>query len=97
LPPNPFRPFKGSDYDPRVDHARLTFQHERIRDLMLDGRWRTLEEIAKATAAPAASVSAQLRHLRKERFGSYQVDKRRRGEVERGLFEYRVSPPEPAE
>lgn len=86
--------FDGPDYIPQVDQPRLASQLERIRDLMLDQRWRTLSEVAATTGDHEASISAQLRHLRKPRFGSYRVDKRRRGEVERGLFEYRVRPPE---
>ncbi len=82
--------FNGSDYDSKKDQARLSKQHERIRDLMVDGHWRTLDEIAQITLDPAASVSAQLRHLRKERFGAYNVEKRRR-EGHSGLFEYRVT------
>lgn len=86
--------FNGPEYVPARDHARLTRQIDRIRELMLDGRWRTLDEIAIATGDPAASVSAQLRHLRKERFGGYTVDRQGRGG---GLFEYRVLRPEPKE
>lgn len=86
--------FNGSDYVRRRDNPRLVRQHERIRDLMLDGRWRTLDEIATATGDPAASISAQLRHLRKKRFGSFIVDKRHRGDDARGLYEYRLRKPE---
>lgn len=86
--------FNGSDYDPEEDDERLSQQHIRIRSLMLDGAWRTLAEIAQATGDPPASVSAQLRHLRKKRFGAFTVDKRARGERKSGLFEYRVLPPE---
>lgn len=85
--------FNGSDYAHAIDAPRLARQHERIRDLMLDGQWRTLAEIETATGDPAASVSAQLRHLRKERFGSYLVEKRARGDRAVGLFEYRVMSP----
>ncbi len=85
----------GPAYTEAVDGPRVAKQHERIRDLMLDGRWRTLSEIEAATGDPAASASAQLRHLRKPRFGSYVVDKRRRGEPGRGVWEYHVAPPEP--
>lgn len=92
-PPAPPHRFDGSDYDPKVDQPRLAGQHERIRDYMLGhGGWRTLGEIAQATGDHEASVSAQLRHLRKARFGSYLVEKRRRGAVTSGLFEYRVTP-----
>jgi hypothetical protein len=61
---------------------------------MRDGRWRTLEEIHKTTLGePVASISAQLRHLRKPRFGSYRVERRHRGDPGSGLYEYRVLPP----
>jgi hypothetical protein len=83
--------FNGPDYVPDLDDARLGLQHERIRDLMLDGEWRTLNEISEKTGDPQASVSAQLRHLRKPRFGSFIVLKRRRGEDTQGLYEYHVS------
>jgi hypothetical protein len=82
--------FNGSDYDREHDQPRLARQHERIRDLMRDGRWRSLSEIATATGDPAASISAQLRHLRKARFGGWTVEKRARALRERGLFEYRL-------
>jgi hypothetical protein len=74
-----------------------------IRDLMLDasarGAWLTLTEIAEPTEFGEASISAQLRHLRKARHGRYRVEKRRRlaGETESGretgLWEYQVLPP----
>jgi hypothetical protein len=82
--------FAGAEYDHAVDHARLTDQLTRIKTLMFDRRWRTLAEIAKATRTPEASVSAQLRHLRKPRFGGYTVDRRRRSGA--GLWEYHVDP-----
>ena len=72
---------------PEVFSSRLSLQHERVRNLMLDGAWRTLDEIALATRDPPASVSAQLRHLRKPRFGGYRVDKSYRGN---GLYIYRL-------
>lgn len=82
--------FNGSDYQPERDNARLTGQVLRVFEYMKSGEWRTLGEIAAATGDPPASISAQLRHLRKRRFGSHQVDKRHRGEPGNGLYEYRV-------
>jgi hypothetical protein len=79
--------FNGSDYDPDCDDDRLRGQQLRIWNLMKDGRWATLRQIAAATGDPEASISAQLRHLRKPRFGSHLVNKRNLG---RGLFEYQV-------
>lgn len=85
--------FNGPEYVPALDHTRLSRQHERIRDLMLDGVWRTLDEIAGVTGDPAASISAQLRHLRKDRFGGWIIEKRARADRARGLFEYRLLAP----
>lgn len=85
--------FNGSDYVPELDAARLGKQHERIRDLMLDGEWRTLNEIAAHTGDPEGSISAQLRHLRKPDFGEWIVEKRRRAARSRGLYEYRLLEP----
>lgn len=82
--------FDGSDYVPSRDNFRLLKQHARIRELMLDGAWRTLVEIENLTNDPPASISAQLRHLRKEKFGRYTVNKRHRGKGASGLYEYQV-------
>lgn len=76
-------------------------QREVIRDVMLSAgqcaTWLTLEELAKLTHDPPASISAQLRHLRKPRFGAFAVVKRARraNESMRGegfgtLWEYSV-------
>lgn len=80
----------GPAFDSELDRARLSKQHERIRGLLVnDSRsWWTLREIAEALGYPEASVSAQLRHLRKPRFGSYNVEKRSLGG---GLWEYRIN------
>jgi hypothetical protein len=79
--------FNGPDYVPDRDNTRLTYQQSRIIDCMKDGVWRTLGEISSSVGAPEASVSAQLRHLRKPRFGSHTVNKRYIGQ---GLFEYQL-------
>jgi DNA-binding CsgD family transcriptional regulator len=82
--------FNGPAYEPKHDHARLTGQILRVWDLMRDGQWRTLQEIADRTGDPPASISAQLRHLRKKRFGLHTVERRSRGDRVAGLWEYRV-------
>ena len=84
--------FNGDVYDPAFDDERLSKQQDRIKLLMLDGLWRTLPEIEMITGDPPASISAQLRHLRKPRFGSFCVEKRSRGDRVSGLFEYRLLP-----
>ena len=82
--------FNGPEYRPEFDRERLTGQIRRVFACMKDGNWRTLAEIAAITGDPEASVSAQLRHLRKPRFGSHEVGRRPRGDRSRGLFEYRL-------
>jgi len=82
--------FNGSDYKPELDDVRLTGQIERVFRCMKDGEWRGLRLIADITGDPEASVSAQLRHLRKERFGNHTVEKKRYGEAKNGYFKYRL-------
>jgi hypothetical protein len=74
---------------------RLNGQQRRVYLAMRDGAWRTLREIADATGDPDASVSARLRDLRKEKFGGFIVERRRRGETPKGTHEYRLLFPEP--
>lgn len=79
--------FDGADYKPERDVKRLTDQLARVFNLMKDAKWRSLGEIAAATGDPAPSISAQLRHLRKEKFGSHTVNKRY---IAEGLYEYQL-------
>jgi len=88
--PRPPHDFDGPEYDPAHDRKRLTGQIGRVYDCMSDGVWRTLDEIHDLTGDPHASISAQLRHLRKERFGSHTVDRQARGNRSSGLYEYRL-------
>ena len=83
--------FDGADYNPERDDVRLTGQLLRIWNVVIDSRWHTLKEISEKTGDPEASVSAQLRHLRKPRFGSYTVE---REYIDNGLYKYRVLPKE---
>jgi hypothetical protein len=57
----------------------------------VDGGWMSLREIAALTSYGEASISAQLRHLRKPQFGGYVIVKRRRGPVTNGAWEYRIA------
>ena len=76
-------------------------QRDVLCDVMLAARqcetWLTLEELSKLTHYPPASISAQLRHLRKQENGGYVVEKRPRAlaRVLRGedfgtVWEYQV-------
>lgn len=79
--------FDGADYVATRDNARLTGQLLRIWNVVCDQKWRTLRELADLTGDPEASISAQLRHLRKPRFGGHLVE---RLHVQGGLYKYRL-------
>jgi hypothetical protein len=65
-------------------------QLDRIYRAMADGEWRTLDEIAAMTGDPTTSISAQLRHLRKPKFGEHVIEKARHNDAAGGLFVYRL-------
>ena len=76
-------------------------QREVLRDVMLSAwqcdTWLTLRELAAMTHYGEASISAQLRHLRKARFGAFVVEKRLRKNAQAGrrhsgpVWEYQMS------
>lgn len=82
-------PFDGETYDPNLDGARLAAQLHEVYRATIDGRWRTLEQIARIVAGkksvplalvPTQSVSARLRDFRKPKFqrklGGFLIVKR---------------------
>jgi hypothetical protein len=88
------------------DARRLRSQREIIRDAMLSAAdcdtWLTLGELRALTRYGEASISAQLRHLRKTENGGYDVVKRHREGGRAGgppvtdgrgecVWEYRIS------
>jgi hypothetical protein len=79
--------FNGPAYVPEEDHDRLRGQLLRIFECMSDGKERSLGQIEDATGDPQASISAQLRHLRKEKYGSHTVLRISKGG---GLHHYRL-------
>lgn len=79
--------FDGVDYSAKRDQVRLSAQLLRIFNLMRDGQWRALKSIASKTRDSEASISAQLRNLRKKKFGAHTVNRRYLGD---GLYEYQV-------
>ena len=64
------------------DARRLRSQRDIIRDVMLSAAdcetWLTLGELRALTRYGEASISAQLRHLRRSENGGYEVVKRHR-------------------
>jgi transcription initiation factor IIE alpha subunit len=82
----------GPAFSEKLDGERIRGQLCKLLAFMSDEQWRTLAEISERTGIPQASASSDLRHLRKERFGSYRVEKRRRSA---GTWEYAVFSPDP--
>jgi hypothetical protein len=80
--------------------AATRSQREVLRDVMLSaaecGGWLTLRELSKLTNYGEASISAQLRHLRKPKYGSFVIDKQVRQDdmdhvyVHGAVWEYRL-------
>lgn len=83
------RRFAGADYDHDRDAPRLSAQLDRVWDCIKDHKKRTLKQIAELTGDPEASISAQLRHLRKPRFGGHTIAKEYLGD---GLYRYWLVP-----
>jgi DNA-binding MarR family transcriptional regulator len=56
-------------------------QREILRDVLLNAAessaWLTLNQLAEKTSYAQASISAQLRHLRKQQYGGWLIEKRR--------------------
>lgn len=77
----------GPAYDATIDKVRIDSQMRRVLDAMIAGDWVSLRELSFLTNDPESSVSAQLRHLRKPRFGGFIIEKRRRTT---GTWEYRL-------
>jgi len=97
------RAFSGADYEPSLDRARLALQIERIRAWALARDRFTLREarvdlerLYAPALFPEASISAQLRNLKKAPY-FYRPVKRRRAGVHgpgSGIWEYRLLAPE---
>lgn len=81
----------GPLFDEAIDGERIEKQMDRIRGVLLSHAWLSLAQLANATGDPEASISAQIRHLRKPRFGGHTIEKRRR-QPEGGTWEYRMVP-----
>ena len=82
----------GGDVSQVLDEKRLGKQFERIKEVMLKASdinyWMTLRELSFLTKFGEASISARIRDLRKEQFGGYTVERRRRGDPTKGIWEY---------
>jgi biotin operon repressor len=78
-----------TETDGEAQTSRLGRQLVRVYDVLKDGQWHTLAEIADATGAPEASIAARIRDLRKPRFGGFGIQTQHVGD---GLHRYRLVP-----
>ena len=79
--------FDGNTFDKNKDGRRLANQLRAVYDIMSDGQWHTLDQIERITGYEKQSISARLRDLRKTRFGSHTIERRR---FTAGVYEYRL-------
>ncbi len=88
--------FDGQTYEPKFDSSRLRGEMSRVYEMMRFGDWRTLSEIREGIRErfqkfdSEAGISARLRDFRKRKWGSHTVNRRRRGDPKRGIFEYQL-------
>ena len=81
--------FDGWHFDAKKDQERLTKQMRGIYKVLKEAKvWLTVSEIEEETGYAQPSISAQLRNMRKEKFGSLDV----RGRYREGtrIFEYKL-------
>lgn len=69
-------------------------QIDRVLTALRSRPWSTLPELAEATGDPVASISAQLRNLRKPEHGAHSIKRRRRSG---NLYEYSLGDVGPIE
>ena len=74
----------------KIEESTFNAQLSKVLALMLDGNWRTLEQIERATGASQASASARLRDFRKAKFGGHTVNRRRAAGAWAGRYEYQL-------
>ena len=83
--------FDGDDYVADRDNARLTNQIDKVRMYMENAGYLTVKQIAADLKQPEPSVSAQIRNLRKDRFGARTVNREYRGD---GCYAFKLEPKE---
>ena len=77
----------GVTYDPVEDGERLGTQMRRVFRALRAGGWWTLHQLRERCGGSEAGISARIRDLRKLKFGSHVVDRRR---CKGGLWKYRL-------
>lgn len=63
------------------EHVGLGKQLRKILEYMVDGNWHSIDAIANDTGTKITSADAQVRNLRKEKHGGFDVEYQRQGNV----------------
>jgi len=85
--------FRGADIKPELDDARLSSGYGCVLALCRDGAWRTKGEVSNEILrrfgrhVPEESVGRYLRYTKE---AGWDLEKRRLGDPDRGLYEYRI-------
>ena len=78
----------GETYNEELDGERMTTQLELVREIMSDQGWHRNIEVANRVDCSESGAAARIRDLRKEKFGSWEIVRRRVAHGN-GLHEYR--------
>jgi hypothetical protein len=60
----------------------------KLLSVVKDGKWRTIKQLSDATGNIPTAASANMRNLRKAKYGGYIIERRHLGN---GLYEYRMA------
>ena len=82
--------FDGASYDPALDEDRLANALGRVYEALTNGGWWTLAQLAQVGRCSETGAAARVRDLRKYRFGSHVIERRRIGLPKSGLHAYRL-------
>lgn len=69
--------FDGKTFSEELDGEKLRGDLARVKAVMMDGKVRTISEIADLANVSLNSVGSRIRDLKKEKFGGYPVQSRR--------------------
>lgn len=83
--------FGGKTYDAELDGERLEDQLSRVKAFLFaaQGSWVTLQSMPTWPGEGLAALTARARDLRKQKFGGFNVECRRRP-GKPALYEYRI-------
>lgn len=79
--------FDGVTFLADRDGSRLGKQLQAVKAILLDQNPHTLREIAEITGYPESSIGSRIRDCRKDKFGSWIIDRKH---IANGLHTYQL-------